>query len=219
MVSQQPFTMQLLAAAQPVWSAMTQHPFVQEVAKGTLDPVKFDFWVQQDHYFVMETRRLWGYAAARAPEEEITRTLLQAAAALDPELQLFRDHAQARGIPLDVTPAPICQGYASFAVHVAAFGDFLELFSVIYGAEKAYFDTWTTVKGQTPPESAYARWIANWTSPAFADFVAWLGRTLDRLATGQPDAALGRARRAFLTTARFEYLFWEMAYRQEGWPV
>lgn len=214
-----PFSTQLLAEAQPIWAAMVQHSFVQAVAAGTLDPAKFDFWVQQDHYFVVQTRRLWAYAAARAPEQEIAQTLLQAAASLEPELQLFRDYAQARGLSLDVIPAPVCQGYSSFAMRVAAFGDFLELFSVIYGAEKAYFDTWSAVKQQTSPESAYARWISNWTSPAFADFVAWLGKTLDRLAAGQPEPALARARNVFLTTARFEYLFWEMAYRQESWPI
>ena len=213
------FSQQLLTAARPIWAAMARHPFVQEVAGGQLDSRRFDFWVQQDHYFVLETRRLWAATAARAPEEEITRALLQAAEALDPELQLFRDHAQARGIPLEVEPAPICLGYISFALQIAGFGDFLDLFTVIYGAEKAYFDTWSAVKGQTPPDSPYSRWIANWTSPAFGAFVDWLEQTLDRLAAGQPEAALARARQVFLTSARFEYLFWDMAYRQESWPL
>ena len=26
-------------------------------------------------------------------------------------------------------------------------------------------------------------------------------------------------RRAFMTSLRYEYLFWDMAYRQERWPV
>lgn len=213
------FSVQLLAAAEPIWTAMVRHPFVQELAAGRLDAATFDFWVQQDHYFVEETRRLWAYAASRAPDEEIARTLLQAANALDAELRLFRDHAAARGLPLDVVPAPICQGYASFALHTAAFGDFLDLFSVVFGAEKAYFDTWSAVKDQTPAGSAYSHWIANWTNPAFGEFVDWIQRTLDRLAEGQPPTALERARGKFLTSARFEYLFWEAAYRREGWPV
>ena len=213
------FSQELLAEARPIWTALAQHPFVQEVAQGRLDPARFDFWVQQDHHFVMDTRRLWAYAAGRAPDEEMTRTLIQAVGALDSEIQLFRDHAQARGLSLDVLPAPICQGYSSFAFQTAAFGDFLDLWSVIYGAEKAYFDTWSAVKEQSPPGSPYARWIGNWTSPAFADFVGWIERTLDRLAAGQPDAARDRARRVFLTSARFEYLFWDMAYRRESWPL
>lgn len=219
MAQQSTFSAQLLAENQALWTAMLGHPFVQEVAAGTLDADRFDFWVRQDHYFVMETRRLWAYTASRASDEEIMKTLLGAAGALDSELQLFRDHARDRGFSLDVSPAPVCQGYASYTMHVAAFADFFELFTVIYGAEKAYFDSWSGVKERTPTGSAYSHWIANWTSPAFAEFVGWIGATLDRLAVDQPAATLERARRAFKTTARFEYLFWDAAYQQHDWPA
>lgn len=219
MNSERSFSARLVREAGPIWSAMVQHPFVQQVARDTIDPAAFDFWVQQDHYFVEQTQRLWAYAASRAPDEEIARGLINAANSLDAELELFRGHARERAIDLQAPPAPVCQGYASFMLHTAAFADFLDLLASVYGAEKAYYDTWSAVKGQAPQGGTYTAWIANWTSPAFAQFVEWLGRSLDRVADGQPPEALARAQAIFLTTTRFEYLFWDMAYRREGWPL
>jgi thiaminase/transcriptional activator TenA len=42
---------------------------------------------------------------------------------------------------------------------------------------------------------------------------------MDRLATGLPQEELQRIEEAFLTSSRLEYAFWDMAYRQEQWPV
>lgn len=33
------------------------------------------------------------------------------------------------------------------------------------------------------------------------------------------DTQLRHMEEAFLTSSRYEYMFWEMAYRQETWPV
>ena len=42
---------------------------------------------------------------------------------------------------------------------------------------------------------------------------------VDRLAAGADDTTLGRMEEAFLTSSRYEYLFWEMAWTREAWPV
>ena len=46
------------------------------------------------------------------------------------------------------------------------------------------------------------------------DFVSWMRRTLDNAVIGH----VSRLKQIFLTTLRYEYLFWEMAYRGEAWP-
>jgi thiaminase/transcriptional activator TenA len=49
--------------------------------------------------------------------------------------------------------------------------------------------------------------------------VVWLRALLDRLADHATPAVQARLTRLFVDSCRYEYLFWEMAYRQETWPV
>jgi thiaminase/transcriptional activator TenA len=42
---------------------------------------------------------------------------------------------------------------------------------------------------------------------------------IDRMALQAGPVELEAMRYAFITSCRYEYLFWDMAYRQEQWPV
>ena len=46
---------------------------------------------------------------------------------------------------------------------------------------------------------------------------AWRG-FVDQAAEQAGEPELQAMREAFLTSSRYEYLFWEMAYKQERWP-
>lgn len=208
----------LLAEARPIWEAMVRHPFVQELAAGTLAPERFAFWVQQDYLFVREALKLRGLSIARAPDETIRRALIDNAVALRRELDLFEEYAREHGLSLEVEPSPICLGYAAYRQSAAALGTFPEFLAGTWAAEKAYLDTWSAVRS-AGSDGTYQQWIENWTSPNFVAWVEWLEATLARLLEGQPQDVLQRVRAAFLTTARFEYLFWDMVYRRETWPV
>jgi thiaminase len=49
------------------------------------------------------------------------------------------------------------------------------------------------------------------------DFVGWMRETID---CAQPsEVELETLRRIFQEVLRYEYLFWEMAYRGEEWPA
>jgi hypothetical protein len=46
-----------------------------------------------------------------------------------------------------------------------------------------------------------------------------LGCLLDDLTAGWPARELAPLEALFLTSSRYEYLFWEMAWTQSSWPV
>lgn len=207
---------ELLTEARPIWEAMTAHPFLRELATGRLPRERFDFWVQQDYRFVQDGLRFLALLIARAPDEELRRGLLDAAVAFRNELTIFEDYARQRGLQLEVEPTPVCLGYTSFLLATAATGSLGETLAVLWGAEKAYYDAWSTVRQALGLAEPYARWIENWTSPQFAAWVDWLGAQLVRWSGSAEYPAL---RRAFLATARYEYLFWDMVYTGTTWPI
>ena len=58
-----------------------------------------------------------------------------------------------------------------------------------------------------------------YAAPEFAELADWCRGLLDRLADGLPERELQRLEEAFVTSSRYEWRFWEMAWNQEAWPV
>lgn len=219
------FSDTLRALAEPVWRAQHQHPFVRGLGDGTLDPEKLKHWVRQDYRFLVEYCRLFGLAAARAPDFETLgrfADLLQATART--EMELHRAYAREFGIAeaeLEAEPmAPTTRAYTDFLLRVAATGDFAELAAALLPCLWGYSELGQTLKARgLPADPRCARWIETYADPAFAALAAWGRELVDRLAAGASEATRARMAEAFLTSSRYEYLFWEMAWRQERWPV
>lgn len=105
------FPEQLVQAVQPQWTAMLAHPFLREVADGTLPAGRFETWLRQDYLFVREDIGFIGCLVARAPVE-LRRMLADFIPVLHGELDLFTSMAAKLGVSLEnITPAPICHAY------------------------------------------------------------------------------------------------------------
>src|SRR5512138_1921837 len=62
------FSEYLRARVEPIWRAQHEHPFVRGIGDGTLPADRFRHWIRQDYRFLIEYCRLFGLAAARAPD-------------------------------------------------------------------------------------------------------------------------------------------------------
>src|SRR5262245_3515190 len=219
------FSTHLRRVADPVWRAQHEHPFVRGIGDGSLDLERFRHWVRQDYRFLVEYCRLFGLAAARAPDlATLVRfaDLLQATART--EMDLHRAYAAELGIAHDgldrePTERP-ARAYAVFRVRVAAPGDFEELAAALLPCMWGFSEIGQALAARgLPSEPRYAKWIRMYADTEFAALARWCRELVDRLATGADDATRRRMEDAFLTSSRYEYLFWEMAWRLETWPV
>ncbi|MCS6926478.1 MAG: hypothetical protein NZ578_11320 [Candidatus Binatia bacterium] len=213
------FAEQLLHGVAPQWQAMVQHPFLRQLADGTLPHGCFEKWLQQDYVFVREDLGFIGCLVARAPQP-LRRMLGDFLPALHRELDLFEAMARELGVSLEaVEPAPVCHAYNMFLLATVHTRSFAESFTVLYGAEKAYYDSWAWVKTHQQQPSPYQRFIDHWSSDAFAAWVRDLGHTLDTLAARSGPDELARMEELFRFVVRYEYLFWDMALQGSEWPI
>ncbi len=219
------FSDRLYRLGRPVWEAQHNHPFVRGIGDGTLDIEKFKFWVRQDYPFLIDYARLVALAAARSPDLATMRRLADLAqATLNVEMELHRSYAAEFGISLDELEAeekaPATRGYTDFLVRVAAVGEFPELVAALLPCMWCFCEIGQRLaEGPRPDDERYAKWIDMYSSPEFAELADWCRELVDRVAAGLSAAARRRMEDAFLTSSRYEYLFWEMAWRQEKWPV
>jgi thiaminase/transcriptional activator TenA len=208
-----------------IWEAQHQHPFVRGIGDGTLGLERFQFWLRQDYVFLIEYARLLALAAARSPDlETMTRFATLLKETVETEMNLHRAYAAEFGISHDQLEreptAPTTRGYTDFLLRVAATGDFAELVAALLPCMWAFSEIGRRLAMQpAPSEKRYARWIAMYSSREFAELAEWCRDLLDSLAAGLPERDLQKLEAAFLTSSRYEWQFWEMAWKMELWPI
>jgi thiaminase/transcriptional activator TenA len=216
-------TDRLLEAAAPIWRRSLTHPFVNELGAGTLPLEKFQFYMCQDYIFLIEYSRLLALATAKAPELRMMgqfANLLDAT--LNREMALHRDFAAQCGIDADILAkthaAPTTHGYTRHLVRVAALGDLPEIVAALLPCQWGYCEIGQTLARRGKPMTApfYCQWIEMYASAEFASLAQWLRELLDGF---MPNAKEEQLVETFCTSARYEYLFWDMAYRMEQWPI
>jgi thiaminase (transcriptional activator TenA) len=219
------FSDRLRRSAASIWEAQHQHPFVRGIGDGKLDLEKFKFWLRQDYVFLLEYSRLLGLAAARSPDvETMTRFAGLLAETLETEMSLHRAYADEFGISHEELEreqfAPATRAYTDFLLRVAATGDFAELAAALLPCMWSFSEIGQRLATQPPPaDKRYAHWIAMYSSKEFAEWAGWCRDMVDNVATGLPERDLQKMEAAFLTSSRYEWQFWEMAWKMERWPV
>ena len=218
------FTKRLYSLAEPIWEAQHEHPFVRGIGDGTLDLERFKFWIRQDYLFLVDYARLLALAVVRAPDlPAMQRFADLAQSTLSVEMELHRSYAAEFGITeqeLETEEkAPTTRGYTDFLLRLASTGDFPELIAGLLPCIWGFSELGQRLARSRPVDERYARWIDMYSSVEFAEQAAWCRELVERAAAGLPQDPQRRMEDAFLTSSRYEYLFWEMAWQQQRWPV
>ena len=219
------FTERLRKKADPIWEAQHRHPFVRGIGDGTLGLEQFKFWVRQDYVFLIGYARLLALAAARSPDlNTMTRFAELLSATLQTEMSHHRSYAAEFGISHEELerelPAPSTRAYTDFLLQVAATGDFAELVVALLPCMWGFSEIGHRLaQGPQPADTRYAKWIDMYASREFAEQADWCRDLLDRLSEGLAERDLQKLEEAFLMSSRYEWLFWEMAWKIEQWPV
>ena len=204
-----------------LWERTVTHPFVLELGDGTLSDDKWRVYFQQDYLFLNDWIALMCGGVVKAPDFDLARPLAAFVhGALGAEEGMFRDYFREKGLSAeqvaDLEYLPTMHAYSGFLRRVARDGSFHEIITTLLGIEWPYVD-WAQrleAAGKRPDNKYYQLWIDIHAGKELGDFVAWLRRTLDSSGIG-----IASLEKLFLTTVRYEYMFWEMAYKGEAWPA
>lgn len=215
------FSDRLLEEGEHIWEAQKEHPFVVELAEGELDESVFQYWIKQDYRYLLDYARLFAIAGAKARNEETMTDLLQVAhSTLSHEMDLHREFASGYGISReeleDVQKSPTCEAYTSFLIRTAYEGSIAEISAALFPCGQGFLDIGEHAAELATEEHRYTPWIETYTSDEFREVVGLMRDFVDRCGEQYPGEHEAM-REAFLTSARLEYQFWEMAYRQEEW--
>jgi thiaminase/transcriptional activator TenA len=219
------FCDELRAVSRGIWAREKEHPFVKGMGAGTLAPERFRFYLEQDYLFLIDYAKVFALAASKAPDLETMASFARlCAGTLNEEMALHRSCCAEFGIaPADLEaaqPAQTTLGYTGHLLSVAVRGGIADIVAAVLPCQWGYAEIAAHLRGQgLPAEPRYRKWIEMYASPAFEDYGRWLRALLERLAPYLEPAHRERLRTIFHTSSRWEYLFWEMAWRGERWAV
>ncbi|PAF08879.1 thiaminase II [Shouchella clausii] len=220
------FSERIRKNADPIWQASHNHPFVQGIGHGTLELEAFQYYMCQDYKYLIEYSRVIALGTVLAPDLETMSGFAKALdETLNSEMELHRAYAKRLGITREqleqTVPGPVTLAYSSAMMAEAQKGSLAELIAAILPCAWSYYEIGTAlakIPGATEHE-AYGEWVKMYSSPEFGAIADWLIAKLDELAAEKSEAELDRIETIFMNTSRYEYMFWDMAYKQENWPI
>jgi thiaminase len=212
------FTDAQLERIRPLWDEMLAHPFLLQTRDGEIPRETFANWMQQDYLFVEAAIPFMAALLPKAPKAH-WEPLAGVIQALQKELRLFEERGKAVDVDLRAAPASFtCDAYIQFLMATAYQRPYVEGYTVLYAAEKAYHDSWKVVQAGLDASSPWQPFVENWAGDEFAAYVSYLEGELNALAEGTGPAERARMAELFERTTKYEIAFWEMAMTGGGWP-
>jgi thiaminase/transcriptional activator TenA len=220
----QPYSETLWSEIEEIHAAILAHPFIAGLTDGTLKRDAFRFYVVQDAHYLRDYARALAAAAARAPSEpDIAMFAQHAAGAIEVERSLhagfFRDFGLSDEEVAATPMAPANLAYTSYLLAVAYGGSFPEALGALLPCYWIYWEVGKELLARGSPDPLYRRWIETYGGEEFAEVVRAVLSLTDRIGPELSEGERRRAAERFIRTSRYEWMFWDMGYRQEQWPI
>jgi len=209
-----------------IWEAQLRHPFVVALGDGTLPEQKFKYYILQDARFLGDLSRVFAAGILRAPDSD---SALRFAKLAEETITVERSLHENYGQRWNLTPkqmsstnmAPTNYAYTRHMLTIAASGTAVEVTVVALPCAWIYCVVGQHLlrKGHPPKSHPYRDWLMLYASPEFAEVQMWMRKKVDQWAKTAGKDELRRMEESFIISSRYEWMFWEMAWNEEQWPV
>ena len=199
-------------------------PFNAELAAGTLSVARFRSYIVQDALYLDQYARVLAIAAARRPDINSLNIFANSAlGAVAVEQALHKQYLIQFGVDpgslATAEPSPDCLGYTSFLMTTAYHEPWEVLVAALLPCFWLYWDVGTSIAERTVADNPYRAWIDTYADAGFGEAVRKVIGITDQAAATASAAVRDRMMTAFVRCSQYEWLFWDGAYQQRGWPV
>lgn len=201
------------------WVNYTHHPFLEQLANGTLPEVCFKRFLTQDYLFLIHFSRAYALLAAKSVRLNDIKDALAGLKSITEEMPLHVGYCAKWGISEkdleNETEATQTIAYTRFVLDIGQIGDRLDLMAALMPCVAGYAEIGIRLassKNTVFDGNPYAEWIKNYESEEYYQGVQASIHMLNRLG-GEDDSAARFERLAdiFTTATRLEIEFWQMA--------
>jgi thiaminase/transcriptional activator TenA len=210
------YTDELWAAIESIYQKTLRHPFLTGLADGTLPRERFTFYLQQDARYLTAFAQALNVLSSKAPREDWMVTLNRHATdAIQAEKSLH--DSLLKGVPRAEQMAPTNYAYTNHLLAAVERRTFLEGLCAMLPCYWIYWEVGKELKKRGSKNADYQRWIDQYSDPSYNATV----QQVLAMANSEADRASVVTRQSgiqlFVVSSRYEYQFWDMAWRQEQW--
>ncbi len=206
---------------QSIWGDCISHPFVQGIGHGTLERDKFRFYIIQDYLFLLEYAKVFALGVVKAYDEAVMREFSNAIQdILNNEMSIHNHYIR----ELQITQTELqnaCstlanKSYTSYMLAEGIKGSIKEVTAAVLACGWSYLVIAQNLS-QIPnalEHAFYGHWIKGYSSKEFQACVSWNINLLDSLTHASSKQEIEKLKDIFITTSKYEYMFWDMAYQK-----
>ena len=219
------FSMQLRRSSDRIWRAIEDHAFLRELHAGTLSMSRFTYFILQDYVYLLDFAQVLCQGGAKSPDLETLELFARhAVGAVEVERSFHASFGKTLGLSqkqLDAVPkGPITQAYIGHLQSVARSGSLGELVAAVLPCYWIYGEAGRRLyDGRPRKPKIYREWIETYAGEAFWTPVREQIQLMDRLGASASSSEKKHMTAHFILSSRYEFMFWEQAYRMESWPV
>ncbi len=219
-MSDQPFSSCLWQLAAPVWEAVSEHPFLSELQDGTLPVEKFRYYILQDYLYLGAFGRAAAAALSLAPDTDSALRLLRRVTT-PVERPLHAGLFDALGVTdhevRQCAPSPTNLAYMNHIEVSMDVGGLSCGVAALLPCPRIYHEVGKIL--ETPAHPTYRIWQSTYAEGLLEASVAAWSEFVDELAEDAGPETRNMMAEAYMTSSRYEVMFWSMAYNMEDWPA
>ena len=220
-MKRQQFVQQFITDPNTPWQAYIHHPFVEQLAEGTLAKGAFQHYLKQDYLYLLQYARTLGLAAYKAQSfQEIEQAQKDLAITLQ-EVKLHIQYCKEWGIDesslLQTKESMACIAYTRFVLDCGINGRLADLYAAVAPCSIGYAHIGTRIKAQQlsqgitteNSQNPYQAWIDTYASQDFQQAAEVMEVTLNNLCSELTEKQLNKVQKIFTTATELECHFWE----------
>jgi len=218
------FTSELWQGIGDIYRGILVHPFLTGLTDGSLPHGTFAFYVIQDALYLRQYAQVLAAVASRAPDAAGTEMFARHAAdAVAVERALHESLLTDLGIdPAAASaakPAPTNLAYTSYLLAAIYGGSYADGIGAVLPCYWIYWEVGKELQRRGSPDPRYQRWIDTYGGEEFGAAVRAVLAVTDELGPVLAPRERERVHQHFRVTSRYEWMFWDMGYRKQTWPI
>ena len=214
------FTDELWLASKPIYDQTLTHPFVEGLVNGKLPRESFLFYLDQDSSYLHVYGEALKTLAKKSPRADWRKTLeAHATEALATEQQLHSSILKTYRLTNPAgRMAPTNYAYTNHLLATVERGTFAEGLAAMLPCYWIYLEVGRELEKKGSKDADYQQWINQYAASDYAKVVQQVLDMMNAASARLDGVARSRLKELFVLSARYEYMFWDMAWRREQWP-
>jgi thiaminase/transcriptional activator TenA len=213
----QNWTDEAYAAGRELWGQIHDHGFIRDLRENRLTDRQLAFYFEQNTHYIDSIVRSRAVAGAKAPDVETRDFCMERGPSGKNELQHQIDLLRTLGGDPAAEPAPACHGYTRHLMTIAYSRETVDFLAAFLPCPWSYDEIGSSVEG-TLSNPVTSDWMQFYWSEDHHVLVRRHRAIVDRLAADLSAARRRQLLDDYLISLRYEYRFWDMAYRCQRWP-